>query len=461
MIVGAFLFKYPMAITRDQLKNVTLISLPIIAGQLSHMIASFADRVMLGQYSTLSLASFGLVNNIHAPVLMVFIGVAMGITPVVGRMNGAGERDELPMVYKTGFKVTAMTAAYSIAIMLAIYFWLDEIGAAMDYDLTVINESKHYFLYVIGSFVPYTFFLSTKQFQEGLGIVKPMMLGSIAGNATNIVLNYLFIYGKMGIPEMGTDGAGLATFLGRMVMMGVALYTISIFPMDRGGLKGNWERRGSKHGARYFKRILSIGGPIGFQFAMEAGAFAAGAFIIFKLGSIPLAAHEIAIGLAAFTFMTASGIGQGATVVISNAIGAGLKDKMRNAADSSFVISIGFMSLTAIFFILTREWLPLIFNTDPNVISMASSLLLIAGFFQIADGLQLNAMGVLRGMEDVKFASYVTILGYWVLAIPLGYMMTLHWGVGPAGVWYGYLIGLSVVGVILFFRYKKMAERVV
>lgn len=450
-----------MAITKTQLKNVTLISLPIIAGQLSHMLASFADRVMLGQYSTLSLASFGLVNNIHAPVLLIFIGVAMGITPVVGRMNGSGEKGELPTVFKTGLGVTSLIAFLSISVMLAVYFWLEDIGLAMDYDLTVIDESKTYFFYVIASFIPYTLFLSTKQFQEGLGIVKPMMLASIAGNATNVILNYIFIYGKMGFPEMGTDGAGLATFLGRMVMMAVAFYTITAFSLERGGMKGAWLKKGYENGRKYFKRIFSIGGPIGFQFAMEAGAFAAGAFIIFNLGAVPLAAHEIAIGLAAFTFMTASGIGQGTTVIVSNAIGANDYDKMRNAADSSFVISIGFMTVTAIFFFLTRDWLPLVFNTNPEVVTLASSLLLIAGIFQIADGLQLNAMGVLRGMEDVKFASYVTILGYWVLAIPLGYLMTLEWGLGPAGVWYGYLIGLSTVGLILYFRYRKMAERVI
>jgi MATE family multidrug resistance protein len=244
-------------------------------------------------------------------------------------------------------------------------------------------------------------------------------------------------------------------------MMVVAIYTIKSYAADRGGLKGVWDSRPVREGKAYFKKILSIGGPIGFQFAMEAGAFAAGAFIIFNLGAVPLAAHEIAIGLAAFTFMTASGIGQGATVIVSNMIGRKDFSKMRNAGDSSFVIAIGFMTVTAAFFIIARDWLPLIFNTDPAVIALSSQLLLIAGFFQIVDGLQLNAMGVLRGMEDVKFPSYITILGYWVLAIPLGYMMTLEWGVGPAGVWYGYLIGLTVVGSILYFRYRKMASRII
>jgi len=450
-----------MAITKDQLKKVTLVSLPIIAGQLSHMLASFADRVMLGQYSTLSLASFGLVNNIHAPALMIFIGVAMGITPVVGRMNGSGDLTKLPIVYQSGLKVTISMMLLCVAAMLAIYFWLEEIASTMNYDLTVINESKTYFLFVIASFLPYTLFLTTKQFQEGMGLVRPMMFASIVGNAVNIVLNYIFIYGYGIIPEMGTDGAGLATFIGRVVMMAGALYTITIYPLERGGLRGNWKQKIIGQNQSYAYRILKIGGPIGFQFAMEAGAFAAGAFIIFNLGKVPLAAHEIAIGLAAFTFMTASGIGQGATVIVSNMIGARDFKKMRNAADSSFIIAIGFMCITAIFFIIAREWLPLIFNTDPEVIKMASSLILIAGLFQIVDGLQLNAMGVLRGMEDVKFPSYVTVLGYWILAIPLGYTMTIHWGIGPAGVWYGYLIGLAVVGIILYLRYQNMRFKII
>ncbi|GAB5465631.1 MAG: MATE family efflux transporter [Candidatus Kapaibacteriales bacterium] len=447
-----------MAVTKIQIKELTLLSIPLILGQLSHMLASFADRVMLGQYSTLSLASFGLVNNIHAPLLLIFIGVAMGITPIVGKMNGAGDNQDMPEVFKSGLKVSIITSVCCIAFLLGLYFYLNEIASYLDYDMTVIRESENYFLYIIASFIPYTLFLAVKQFQEGLEVVRPMMIGAVIGNAVNIILNYLLIYGNFGFPEMGTDGAGLGTFLGRMVMMLTAIAAIVMSTEGRGGLKGKLKLKGLFKTTRYGKKIISIGGPIGFQFAMEGGAFAAGAFIIFNLGAIPLAAHEIAIGLAAFTFMTASGVGQGATIQVSNLIGAGNFKKMKNAADSSYVIVAAFMFLTALIFVIFRNQLPYIFVDDANVAEIASTLLLIAGLFQLVDGIQINGMGVLRGMEDVKVPTYTTIFGYWVLAIPLGYLMAMEWGFGATGPWYGYLIGLTVVGGILYFRYRRKAQ---
>ncbi|MCA6078037.1 MATE family efflux transporter [Fulvivirga sedimenti] len=437
---------------REHIKKNFLLAYPVMLSQLGHMMVSVADSVMVGQLGATPLAAASLANVIFTIVLMFGIGVSYGVTPLVAAADGEGDHQRSAQLLKHAFVINLLTG-----ILLFLIIILASPGLyLLDQPADVVELGIPYLGIITFSIIPLMLFQSGRQFAEGLSRTKMAMVIVIVSNLFNVALNYLLIYGKLGFPALGLNGAGWASLLSRIILaawMIAYLYYGKKFKRYRAGFQiGEY--------SRYFiRRITNIGIPAGFQYIFEVGAFGFAVIMMGWLGTKSLAAHQIAVNLAAVTYMAASGLSAAATIRVGNQWGKKDIPTLRAAAFSIYGMVIVFMSFTAIIFITARYFLPSLYIHDEEVISIASTLLIIAGFFQLSDGIQVVSLGALRGLEDVKIPTLVTFFAYWVVALPTGYLLAFRFNMGPTGIWIGLLSGLTLTAIFLFFRFNRITAR--
>jgi MATE family multidrug resistance protein len=284
------------------------------------------------------------------------------------------------------------------------------------------------------------------------------MVVSIVANLLNVVLNYLLIYGKAGFPALGLSGAGIANLIARSLM---GLGMLAYYFLSSGGRE--WRRDFFPFRIKT-GRILEInrlGFPVAMQFFFEVGAFTFTALLVGRMGQSAISAHQIVITIASVTYMMASGLSSAASIRVGHFVGLQDRAMMRLSGLRSFQMVAVFMLMNAVLFLLFRHEIPLLFIRDNSVVETASALLIIAGFFQLSDGIQVIGLGCLRGISDVMVPTLITILAYWGFAIPLGYYLGIHAGLGPAGTWWGLLAGLSFSGIFLFIRFFARTKNLV
>ena len=300
-------------------------------------------------------------------------------------------------------------------------------------------------------------FQAFRQFAEGLSLTRQAMTVTIIGNLMNIGLNYILIFGHFGLPALGLLGAGIATLISRiymaMAMAGFVRFA-GRFREYRKLLKSYVIH------AVLVKQLLSIGLPSGMQFIFEVGAFSLAAIMMGWMGTVSLAAHQIAINLASLTYMMATGIAAATTIRVANQFGRRDAAAMRKVGLIGFIMSGTFMAFNAFLLILGRKFLPSLYIHDQKVMSLASLLIWIAAFFQLSDGIQVVGLGALRGMSDVKIPTLITLVAYWVLALPVGYVSGIIFKLGPTGVWIGLWTGLTAAAVMLFIRFYRISKNI-
>jgi multidrug resistance protein, MATE family len=259
-----------------------------------------------------------------------------------------------------------------------------------------------------------------------------------------------------GIPPMGVRGVGYSTLIDRTLMAILMSFYVLRSAKFKSYLKGFVIK--SINYARSIK-IMKIGAPIALQYSFELTAFSGAAIIIGTMGDVPQAAHQVAISLAAMTYMVSSGVAAAATIRSGNYFGVNDHVTLKTSALSHYHIVILFMSCTALLFGLGNHFLPYIYTSDKNVIAIASQLLIIAAIFQLFDGTQVVGLGILRGMGDVNIPTVGTFLAYWVVGIPVGYILGLRMGWGVKGVWYGLVLGLMVSSALMYLRFRYISKK--
>lgn len=434
--------------------NNLKLAYPVTLSQLGHMLTALADTLMIGWLGALPLAAVAFGHSIFSMFFIIGIGLATGLTPLVGKANGLRNNDECGNLLSNGIIANLI---YTVALMIMLYaatFVLDYLGQ----DPEVVKLSMDYYIVMIWSLLPFMLFLAFKQFLEGLRLTKPGMVVTIIANAVNIILNYLLIFGKLGFPAMGVAGAAWATFISRVLM----LVLILLLMLKTEKLKYYLKQINLiKIKFNKIKEITKMGFPIGMQYAMEVSAFSIGSIIVGTISAEALAAHQIVLNLAATTFMMAGGLGTAATISLSNFLGMGLKREIRNSGFMSLYMVLTFMSVSAAIFIIFNEFLPSLYIDNLDVLSIASTLMIVAGFFQLSDGMQVTILGALRGIHDVKIPTILTTIGYWGLTIPLCYILVNYFNFGAVGVWYGYLIGLSFTAFTLTYRFHLLSKKII
>ena len=426
------------------------LALPIVVSQLGHTLAHLADSVIVGHFAgTVQLAAVSLVNSLFMLILVLGMGIAYGLTPLIAQENGRKNYEECGKLLSNSLMINiAISIILYAFVHLGTLLVIDHIGQSPE----VVAYAKPYLGYLGISIIPLMIFQTFKQFAEGLGFTKQAMFVSIWGNVINIVLGVIFVKGMFGISPMGVKGVGLSTLMDRTVMAIVmSLYVLR-----------------SRHFKAYitkFKlllidkmraiKIIRMGAPVALQYAFEISAFSGAAILIGTIGAVEQAAHQVAINLASVTYMMASGIASAATIKTGNNLGKSQFVDLRRSAIASYHVIIAFMGITALLFIFANNLLPYLYTEDKNVIAIAAQLLIIAGFFQLFDGTQVVGLGVLRGVGDVNIPTLITFIAYWIIGIPLGYFLgiILKWGVN--GIWYGLTFGLLAASFLLFLRFQK------
>jgi MATE family multidrug resistance protein len=282
------------------------------------------------------------------------------------------------------------------------------------------------------------------------------MIITIISNVVNIFFNWLLIYGKWGFPEMGAAGAGLSTLISRIIM---PVMLIGYFVWNRSLRRYlSFYHRDNWSGGRV-RSLLSVGFPISVQMTLEGGAFAATGIMMGWLGTVALAANQIAILVCNMAFLIVLSIGQATTIRVSHEYGLRDFAAIRRIAGSSYRIGIVWNAFMAVVFIVLRYYLPRIFTADPEVVELTGNLLVFVAAFQIFDGLQSTSLCILRGMQDVKATSVVAFISYIVINLPVGYLFAFTVGLGPRGLWVGYIFGLSAAAALLITRYRRFVSR--
>ncbi|MDX5420978.1 MAG: MATE family efflux transporter [Hymenobacteraceae bacterium] len=432
-------------------KNFTL-AYPVVLSQLGHIMVSVFDSLMVGQIGTLPLAAASLGNSIFTITLVFGLGVSYSITPLIAAAEGRRNYTRISLLLLNGLVSNVLLG---ILLFIAGYY-LSPFITLLDQPPKVVELAVPYINILFLSMVPLMVFQAFRQFAEGLSLTKQSMYISIVANSLNIVLNYILIFGKLGFEPMGLVGAGWATFISRVVMaMMMAAYVLYArrFEVFRRFLR-------LRHlSFLHMYRIFKLGLPISGQMIFEMGAFSFSAVMIGWLGAKELAAHQIAINVASVTYMMASGIAAAATIRVGNQKGLGNIRAMEVAGLSSFAMGALFMLGSGLLMVLGNRLIPMLYIDDPQVIQIASSLLIIAALFQISDGVQVVGLGALRGLEDVRIPSLISLLAYWVIGLPVGYLLCFKLNLGVSGVWTGLLVGLSVAALLLFMRFRLLSKR--
>ena len=436
-------------LSRLQWRENIPLALPVVFGQIGHIAASVADSIMVGRLGVIPLAAVSYGASIASVPFVFGIGLAYGLTPFVANAVGQKRHGKGIRLLKHASMVNMVTA---VVMMLAV--WLIHMVASrtgQDAEMLVFAEDYLY-IYML-SFIPFMAFLAAKQYLEGLGDTKTPMKISLWGNTLNIVLNALLIFGLLGFPALGITGAAVATVIARTVM---AVWIWRHLFVSGKITVPEWAA------AAYQKHLvgglLKVGIPSGLQYIFEVSAFAISAILIGTYGAVPLAAHQVAISLASISYMAATGLGASATIRIAQFIGQRKPGMAREAGTSLFLLTMVFMVFTGLVYYFGRHLLPLAYTSEMEVLQIAASLLVVATLFQLPDGLQATALGVLRGAKDVRVPTAISFLAYYIIALPLEWFLGTHLGYGAIGVWLALAVGLTVSAWLLTLRFYRVVK---
>jgi len=443
------------ALHKEHYRKTLVLAYPIILAQMGQMLTGIVDNMMVGRVSTAALAASSFANGIFSNIMIFGMGFAFGLTPLIGKAIGQKDTDKVSNLLRHSILVNIILGVVLTVLLFICSQFMHLMGQPKD----VYELATPYFLVISSSMLPLMLFFTFKQFTEGISITKPAMFFTLLSNALNIILNYILIYGKLGFPALGLIGAGWATLISRV------LQAVGLFAYIWYAKKFSQYNKHKNHQFIFRKETISelfkLGTPIALQLTMEVAAFAMGTIMMGWVGKVELAAHQIALSLASLTFMTVSGIALATTVRVSNQMGEGNYKEMRLAGITSVQMVVVFMVLCGMAFFLLNEWLPIAFTEDKNVISVAASLLLIAAVFQVSDGIQVTMMGALRGLSDVNRPTYIALVAYWFIALPVAYIFTFKLDFNEVGIWLGLVCGLSMAAILLLFRFHKLTKKMI
>lgn len=446
---------------RDHLKQTLLLAYPVCLSQLGHIMVGVADTAMVGGIDESVIGYSGkvaqaaalLANGFVTLVLVFFIGISYGATPLIAAADSQKDIEANRSWLKHSFLVNVLTSVVLTAVMMLcspILWHLDQKEHVVELAIPFLNV-------ILLSMIPLAIFSSFKQFAEGLSFTRTAMIITLAANALNIFLNYLMIHGKWGFEPMGIMGSAWATFISRIVMA-VSMWAYVFYGKQ---FKAYWQGFASRDISwSAVKKLYALGVPTGLQWVFEVGAFSVAGIMLGWIGDTAQAAHAVALGPAAVTYMVASGFSAAGTVRVGNYVGLKDREGMRKAGFVIFGIALTFMFCCALLFIAFNDHIPWVFTTDTTVATLASSLLIIAAFFQLSDGLQVVCLGALRGIKDVKVPTAIALVSYWVIGLPLSYYLAFPGGMGVMGIWYGLMIALTLAAVLLFLRFNYVSKKV-
>ena len=428
------------------------LAVPVSIGQLGHIMLGVVDSMMVGKIGADSLAAASLANGLFFLVMVLGIGMSHAITALVAIAKGENQNKKCGLILRQALYVNIV---FGFILSIIVYFFAPFIHYFGQIE-NVASLTTSYLQILSYSILPFMIFQTYRQYVEGFSFTRPPMYVAIVANFVNVFGNWVFIFGNFGLPALGLDGAGYSTLITRIFM---AIFMMLIAVKSSSFFEYKITPRSNKVDLGIIKNIIKIGLPSGIMYSVEVGAFTVAAVIIGWLGSVSLAAHQIALNLASVSYMIVLGISSASTIRVGNAFGSKNYENIKLASFAALILSITFMGLSGLNFILFKDFLPKLYITDPIVVDIASKLLIIAALFQLSDGIQAVTAGILKGITDVQIPMIITILAYWIIAIPFGYFLGFTLKLEIIGIWIGLLAGLTLAAVFFLFRFNNKLNK--
>ena len=425
---------------------------PVIIGMIGHTLVGFVDNAMVGQLGTSELAAISLGNSFVFLAMAFGIGFSTAITPLIAESDAKKNKSNTKSILSNGILVCVFLGAVLTIIVLIAKPIIYYMGQSEE----VVNLAYPYITLVAISLFPLIIFQSFKQFSDGLSFTKIAMISTVIANLINVVINYILIYGKFGFPKLELVGAGIGTLISRVIMVLIIIYFIKSNPKINQYLDNLFSL---KYSSIITKKIINLGYPSALQMMFEVGFFISGIWVCGIIGINYQAANQIALNLSSLTFMVALGFSVAATIRIGNQKGLNDYKNLKRIAISIFLVTILIELIFALIFIIFSDLLPWLYLENNNnfdvleTVSLASKLLIIVALFQIFDGIQIVAQGVLRGIQDVKIPSMICFLSYIIFGVPIMIYLGLYTHLKATGVWIGFLIGLIIASILLSIRF--------
>lgn len=436
--------------SRPDFAELTRLAIPVALAQLGLMTMGVVDTVMVGRVSGIALAAVAIGHLYFFAIAVIGMGILFALDPVISQAVGADDPVGVARGVQRGVVLGAGLSVVAMALMVP----AEPLLTLFSQPPEVIPIATRYVHALIPAVFPFYVFVVLRQSLQAMGRVRAIVIAVIAANLLNAGLDWVFIFGRLGAPALGAVGSAWVTTASRWFTM-FALLALAwphlapaIRPLRREALAPG-----------PLLKLLRVGGPVGAQQWLEVGVFAAAGLLMGSMGAIPLAGHQVALQLAALTFMVPLGVAQATSVLVGQAVGRGDAHGARRATGAGMVTGVGFMALTAVMFLAVPGLLARVFSDDAPVIAATQLLLPIAGVFQIFDGMQVVAAGALRGVGDTRAPMVLNLVGFWVLGLPVSLALGFGLDWGPPGVWWGLAIGIGAVAVLLTSRVRVRLGR--
>jgi multidrug resistance protein, MATE family len=428
-----------------------LLAIPIIIGQLSQMLMGITDSVMIGRTGTVPLAASSFGGGVFGVFFIVGVGLLVPVSVFASRSRGAGRHDEAAEYLRHGLALALCAGLAGVGIIVFLSRHLGWFHQRPE----VVAAVNPFFLLIGLSLVPVLAFLALRQFSEALGRPWMPMAVMLGGIVLNAFLNWVLIYGHLGMPSLGLTGSGTATLISRTLSSAVIFMWMRLDPSMRAAWPKRWLAPISWSRMR---TMLRVGLPTAGSLLFEGGAFATATVMMGWLGAVALAANQIALSCAALTFMFPLGLSIAVGIRIGAAVGAGHHSKVRPIWAGAAGLSVAQAALVTLLFVACGRTIASFFVGDTAVIATATRLLVVVGIFQIFDGAQVINSAGLRCMTDVRIPAAITFVAYWVIAIPLAYVLGIRGGFGPPGIWTGIASGLAAAAILLGARLIRLTR---
>ncbi len=438
---------------RQEARQTIHLAIPLMLGEIAQIALRLIDTAMVGAVNYKQLAAVALVSSVMNIPFVFGIGITLSVSQMVSMAHGRNDKALTSHYFYNGFWLCAL---FALVISLTLEFGKN-ILFHLGQDPEVAELGLPYLSLMGWSVLPMMLFFALKQFTDGLQYTRVGMLLSFIALPLNAFLNWLLIFGNWGFPRLEIQGAGLGTLITRsliFIILGVIVLRHPIFKRYVAIRKKSWYLK-----KQTFRELLHIGIPSSLQTAMEAGAFALSGIFIGMIDAISLAAHQIALSLASLTFMISMGLSQAGSIRTSNAFGAKNWSKMSLIGKSTLLTALLYGAICGILFVIFRHQLPYLFNDNKEVVETTAWLLIFAAIFQISDSVQANSAGLLRGIKDMRVPTLFIGISYWIIAIPVGCLLTFYFHWGAAGIWIGLILGLTASALFLSTRFLKMTRQ--
>ena len=448
--------------TREFKYNLKL-AFPVMIGMLGHTFVQFIDNIMVGQLGTAELAAISLGNSFVFIAMSIGIGFSSAITPLVAEADGAKKEDDVSRIFEHSFLICLI-----LGIVLFLSVFLNRnLLYSMNQPIEVVELASPYLFWVSMSLITIVTFQSFRQFADGLSFTRAAMYSTLVGNAINVILNFFLIFGFWIFPKLGVEGAAIGTLISRICMLTFIIFYLKLHKKLSKYIKKFFP---SKVEIKRVKKILYLGLPSALHSLFEVAFFVSAVWMSGFIGKNSQAANQIALNLSSMTYMVALGVGVAAMIRVGNQRGMMNFKKLREVALSTLLLIIIIDIFFCFIFLTFNDSLPLLYldSSDPSgfndvneVLKIASNLLIVAGVFQLFDGIQAVVLGSLRGMQDVIKPAIIIFFSYGILGFPISYTLGFYTSLGMVGIWIGLLSGLFFSSLFLFLRFNYLSKKII